>query len=436
MLVDPDNVVDRDRFFEGQFDCALGDDGRHPGRRHLEAARGRGPPGAVRPDPGRCRLHGHRAARRGQPAPFRAWAEPVDRTRRGGRGEASGPRLHDHQPGEGRCPGADADPHPHAHPDPDGHAHADGDGPRAAGAADPVVVRRRRRRSSSPPTAPSCRLAVGAAHARRRRPPPRRPATPRRRAPSRRVTAARPGPMTDDRAVHAPRRLRVGTDADAQPADAAAAGPASAEADALVGSAGRCRRSPRAGVARRRSRRPGPTSTTAVGSSSAAAIASLNASANAGRQLAAGRARAGSKRQPLGRGQPGVHEHRDRGRAEHGADLPGRVVDAGAGAGLLDRAGCGSRSPSWAPRSSRCAMPSSAIGARISQRRGRRASSRGTVHSRTRTAGANPNAVRISRGWTRSVSVPIGRASRIDMTAIGTSSSADLVGLSPRTSWA
>ena len=61
------------------------------------------------------------------------------RTRRGRRGEASEPRLHDHQPGEGPAPGA-AHAALHAHPHPDGHAHTDEGGPGASGAADPVVV--------------------------------------------------------------------------------------------------------------------------------------------------------------------------------------------------------------------------------------------------------------------------------------------------------
>ncbi len=42
----------------------------------------------------------------------------------------------------------------------------------------------------------------------------------------------------------------------------------------------------------------------------------------------------------------------------------------------------------------------------------------------------------ISRGWIRSVSRPTQGASTIDITAIGTRSSADLVGERPRTSWA
>ncbi len=47
----------------------------------------------------------------------------------------------------------------------------------------------------------------------------------------------------------------------------------------------------------------------------------------------------------------------------------------------------------------------------------------------------NPTKV-IERGWTRSVSLPTNGASTIDITAIGTSSSAARVGERPRTSWA
>ena len=48
---------------------------------------------------------------------------------------------------------------------------------------------------------------------------------------------------------------------------------------------------------------------------------------------------------------------------------------------------------------------------------------------------AKPTVV-IARGWTRSVSRPTRGASPIVVTAIGASSRADSVGLSPRTSWA
>ena len=57
-LVDPDNVVDTGPVLRGRLRVRPGRRGRHPGRQHLEAARGSGRPGAVRPDPGRCRLHG------------------------------------------------------------------------------------------------------------------------------------------------------------------------------------------------------------------------------------------------------------------------------------------------------------------------------------------------------------------------------------------
>ena len=194
VLVDPDNVVEPDRFFEGDFDCSLGDDGRDPGRQHLEAARGSGATGALRPDPGRRRLQGHRAAPAMPPAPLPGVGRARHRTRRRGRGQASGPRLHDHQPGEGPSSAAHADPHRDAHPDPDGHPHADGVGPGAAGTArDPVVLADRRvdRRAHQPPGA--ARPAVGAAHGpaddlaladQRRRGAEGRPAAPRWRGPA------------------------------------------------------------------------------------------------------------------------------------------------------------------------------------------------------------------------------------------------------------
>ena len=78
--------------------------------------------------------------------------------------------------------------------------------------------------------------------------------------------------------------------------------------------------------------------------------------------------------------------------------------------------------------------PSRVIGSRICQ-----VAESGVISwlSQTRDAIAevNPMPV-ITRGCTESVSLPTHGASTIDMIAIGTSSSAALVGESPRTSWA
>ncbi len=63
VLVDPDKRRRQGPVLRGPLRVHPGRRGRHPGRQHLEAARGSGPPSAVRPDPGRCRLHDQRAAR-------------------------------------------------------------------------------------------------------------------------------------------------------------------------------------------------------------------------------------------------------------------------------------------------------------------------------------------------------------------------------------
>ena len=79
-------------------------------------------------------------------------------------------------------------------------------------------------------------------------------------------------------------------------------------------------------------------------------------------------------------------------------------------------------------------MPSSTIGSRISQVAESGVITRDSQVSET-TIAVNPTAV-MDRGWIRSVSLPTEGASTMDMTAIGTSSSADWVGERPRTSWA
>ena len=128
-------------------------------------------------------------------------------------------------------------------------------------------------------------------------------------------------------------------------------------------------------------------------------------------------------------GQPGVHEHGDRGGAEHGADLAGGVVDAGARAGLAPSAGCGWR---WRPAAPRCrtcrcrGRPSAAGAARA------RVSGSITRREPQQRDGGDGEADAVSsRGWTRSVSRPTIGAITIDTSAIGTSSSADWVGEQP-----
>ena len=234
-LVDPDHVVESGRFFEGRFNCALGDTDVTPAD-NTWRMRSEGdarvlsdqiPAGAT------CTVTERLDA---PPAAFRAWAEPtlspefVVVAKRQNLGLTLTNRVRDLPP---TPPSQPTTTDAHA----DRHAHADRVGPGAAGAAgDPVVVTDPvdDRRAHQPPGAAG--LAVGSAHAlavelpdadhRRRGAERRRPAARRRRR-----------PVDHHRAVHAPGRVRVGTDADAQPADAAGAGPASAEAAALVGRA-------------------------------------------------------------------------------------------------------------------------------------------------------------------------------------------------------
>ena len=112
------------------------------------------------------------------------------------------------------------------------------------------------------------------------------------------------------------------------------------------------------------------------------------------------------------------------------ADLAGGVVDARAGAGLLDRQVAGRGRAVRRPDEGVADAEQRPSAAPIHQTAVSGVITDDSQQQRRRRAQAKPNAVRI-RGCTRSVSLPTSRASTIVISAIGTSSSAASVGLQP-----
>ena len=137
VLMDPDNVVDQDRFFEGHFECALGGEDVTPADNTWKLRAGADarvlsdqiPAGAV------CKVTERLDA---PPAPFRAWADPVVEpdmvvvAKRQNLGSTITNRVKDLPPCRPRSPPRRPPPR---RPPPRRRS-----GPGASGAADPVVV--------------------------------------------------------------------------------------------------------------------------------------------------------------------------------------------------------------------------------------------------------------------------------------------------------
>ena len=201
-LVDPDNVVEQGRFFEGQFECAVGDEDVTPADNSWKLRAGAAPrvltdqipAGAVCKVTERLDL---------APAPFRAWADPVIEpgvvvvAKRRNLGSTITNRVKDLPPPPTQTPTTPT-PTPTATPTPTETVPEPPAPPTPS--STPTAVDDRR--AHQPPGA--AWLADSAAHGLADDRHPRRPATPRRRRPTRRVRVVRPARMT----VTAPLTLR------------------------------------------------------------------------------------------------------------------------------------------------------------------------------------------------------------------------------------
>ena len=277
VLVDPDDVVAPDRFFHGEFECTKAQEDVTPDDNTWKLRAGAGtrvlsdeiPAGAV------CTVTERLDE---QPAPLRVWAEAVVQpevviaAKRQVLGFTITNRVKDLPPAPPTQPSTPT-PTPTATPTPTESVPEPPAPPTPSSSPTPSTIVEPTNRpelpgspsaqpTTSPTTSPS---PTGDAEAPNADPPRQRWFV---------------RPHDRDRAVHAPRRLRMGTDAAAQPADAGGADPASAEAAALAAAPG----APAYPSWRGRSKSSEatrPSTSTAAGSSIEVAIAWLKPSANA-----------------------------------------------------------------------------------------------------------------------------------------------------------